>query len=74
MNDKSTILIVDDQKVMRETIGMLLAKEDYELIYASDGPEALRKASRIIPDVILLDIMMPAMDGFEVCRRLREEL
>lgn len=72
MNDKSTILIVDDQKVMRETIGMLLAKEDYELIYASDGPEALRKASRIIPDVILLDIMMPAMDGFEVCRRLRE--
>ncbi len=72
MNDKSTILIVDDQKVMRETIGMLLAKEDYELKYASDGPEALRKAAEIIPDVILLDIMMPAMDGFEVCQRLRE--
>ncbi len=72
MNDKSTILIVDDQKVMRETIGMLLAKEDYELIYAGDGPEALRKADQVIPDVILLDIMMPAMDGFEVCRRLRE--
>ena len=72
MNDKSTILIVDDQKIMRETIGMLLAKEDYDLIYASDGQEALRKASQIIPDLILLDIMMPAMDGFEVCRRLRE--
>lgn len=72
MNDKSTILIVDDQKVMRETIGMLLAKEDYELNFASDGPDALQKAGRIIPDVILLDIMMPGMDGFEVCRRLRE--
>ena len=72
MNDKSTILIVDDQKVMRETIGMLLVKEDYELVFASDGPEALRKAGQNIPDVILLDIMMPGMDGFEVCRRLRE--
>ncbi|HZD11156.1 MAG TPA: response regulator [Candidatus Binatia bacterium] len=72
MNDKSTILIVDDQKVMRETIGMLLAKEDYELIYANDGHEALRRASQVIPDVILLDIMMPGMDGFEVCRHLRE--
>ena len=71
MNDKSTILIVDDQKVMRETIGMLLAKEDYDLIYASDGPEALRKAGQIIPDLILLDVMMPVMDGFEVCHRLR---
>ena len=73
MNDnKSTILIVDDQKVMRETIGMLLAKADYELVFASDGPEALRKAAQIIPDLILLDVMMPAMDGFEVCRHLRE--
>lgn len=72
MNDKSTILIVDDQKVMRETIGMLLEKEDYELVFASNGPEALRKAADIIPDVILLDIMMPGMDGFDVCRRLRE--
>lgn len=72
MNDKSTILIVDDQKVMRETIGMLLAKEDYHLIYAADGREALRKAAQVIPDVILLDIMMPGMDGFEVCRHLRQ--
>ena len=73
MNDnKSTILIVDDQKVMRETIGMLLAKADYELVFASDGPEALRKAAQIIPDLILLDVMMPGMDGFEVCRYLRD--
>lgn len=72
MNEKSTVLIVDDQKVMRETIGMLLAKEDYELAFADNGPSALSKAAELIPDVILLDIMMPGMDGFEVCRRLRE--
>lgn len=71
MNNKSTILIVDDQKVMRETIGMLLAKQGYELEYAGDGPTALRKAAELIPDVILLDIMMPGMDGYEVCRQLR---
>ena len=71
MNDKSTVLIVDDQKVMRETIGMLLSKQGYELAFASDGPAALEKAANLIPDVILLDIMMPRMDGFEVCRRLR---
>jgi two-component system, cell cycle response regulator len=71
MNNKSTILIVDDQKVMRETIGMLLSKQGYELEFAGDGPTALRKAAELIPDVILLDIMMPGMDGYEVCRQLR---
>ena len=71
MNDKSTVLIVDDQKVMRETIGMLLSKQGYELAFAGDGETALDKASELIPDVILLDIMMPGMDGYEVCRRLR---
>jgi two-component system, cell cycle response regulator len=72
MNDKSIILIVDDQKVMRETIGMLLSKQGYDLEFAGDGPTALRKAAELIPDVILLDIMMPGMDGYEVCRQLRQ--
>lgn len=72
MNNKSTILIVDDQKVMRETIGMLLSKQGYELEFAGDGQTALRKAAELIPDVILLDIMMPGMDGYEVCRQLRQ--
>src|SRR5690606_7409626 len=71
MNGKSTILIVDDQKVMRETIGMFLSGDEYELEFAGDGPTALRKAAATIPDLILLDIMMPGMDGYEVCRRLR---
>ncbi len=71
MNGKSTILIVDDQKVMRETIGMFLSGGEYELEFAGDGPTALRKAAATIPDLILLDIMMPGMDGYEVCRRLR---
>jgi DNA-binding response OmpR family regulator len=73
MNGKSTILIVDDQKVMRETIGMFLSGNEYELEFAGDGPTALRKAAATIPDLILLDIMMPGMDGYEVCRRLRAD-
>ncbi|HZD10918.1 MAG TPA: response regulator, partial [Candidatus Binatia bacterium] len=72
MNSKSTILIVDDQKVMRETIGMLLSREEYDLEFAASGTEALEVASKALPDVILLDVMMPGMNGFEVCRRLRK--
>ena len=72
LHDKSAILIIDDQKVMRETIGLLLAREDYTLAFAKDGRTGLEKAEQLIPDLILLDIMMPGMDGFEVCRRLRQ--
>ncbi|MDX1662881.1 MAG: hybrid sensor histidine kinase/response regulator [Candidatus Promineifilaceae bacterium] len=72
LRDKSAILIIDDQKVMRETLGMLLSHKDYTIAFAADGLTGLQKAEHIIPDLILLDIMMPGMDGFEVCRRLRQ--
>lgn len=71
MRKNGTILIVDDQKVMRETIGGMLQQQDYYLEFASGGEEALQKAGQIFPDLILLDIMMPDIDGIEVCRRLR---
>lgn len=67
----STILIVDDNPMGREALEDLLYGPDYNLAFAADGPEALRQAAMLTPDLILLDVMMPGMDGFEVCRRLR---
>jgi signal transduction histidine kinase len=67
----SKILIVDDEPSARETIEALLLKEDYQLEFAKDGYEGLKIAEAVQPDLILLDVMMPGMNGFEVCRRIR---
>ncbi|MBI1876793.1 MAG: response regulator [Chloroflexi bacterium] len=71
MDPTHTILIVDDNSAGRETLAELLMATEYNLVFASDGLEALTKAAELTPDLILLDVMMPGMDGFEVCRRLR---
>ena len=71
MKHSSTILIVDDDSGARETLEALLAPEGYHLSLACNGVEALEKAEKLTPSLILLDVMMPEMDGFEVCRRLR---
>jgi two-component system cell cycle response regulator len=68
---KSIILIVDDTETGREILEALLQSSTYQLAFAANGPEALLKAEALTPDLILLDVMMPGMDGFEVCRRLR---
>lgn len=73
MNQDNTILIVDDQLSAREILEALLTGQGYHLVFASDGIEALAKATELTPDLILLDVMMPDMDGFEVCRRLRSD-
>lgn len=73
MIDSRTILIVDDRPEGQIVLEDLLANGEYNLIFASNGPEALQKASEFMPDLILLDVMMPGMDGFEVCRRLRAD-
>jgi len=73
MEHNSTILAVDDEQIGRELIEALLIGRGYNLVFAKDGTEALEKASQIVPDLILLDVMMPGMDGFEVCRRLRTD-
>ncbi|GAK55766.1 signal transduction histidine kinase [Candidatus Vecturithrix granuli] len=67
----NTVLIVDDDPGVRDTLKALLGREEYQLTFASCGQEALEKAQKVMPSVILLDVMMPEMDGFEVCQRLR---
>ena len=73
MNARSLVLVVDDLPIARDTVAALLAKEPYDLAFATNGYEALEKAEELTPDVILLDVMMPGIDGFEVCRRLRSD-
>ena len=73
MDPQITILIVDDDPDVREILGGALYNQGYRVIYAENGPKALQKATEFTPDVILLDIMMPLMDGYEVCRRLRTD-
>jgi two-component system KDP operon response regulator KdpE len=66
------ILVVDDEPRMVQMIGMNLKLEGYEVISAPDGYQALEKVTKEMPDLILLDIMMPEMDGFETLKRVRE--
>ena len=73
MTDKSKILIVDDEEDIVDLLEYNLAREGYENIIARDGVEAMQKAASDQPDLIILDIMMPRMDGIEVCRRIRED-
>ena len=66
------ILIVDDDLVIIKFLRANLKASDYETLTAMDGAEALEVIERELPDLVILDIMMPNMDGFEVCRQLRE--
>jgi CheY-like chemotaxis protein len=65
------ILIVDDQASARDTLKGLLHPEGYRLAFAASGTEVLACLEQVQPDTILLDVMMPGMDGFETCRRLK---
>ena len=67
------ILVVDDEFNIRKLIGSRLIANGYEAVFASDGLEALQKVQSENPDLILLDIMMPKMDGIEVGRRLKAD-
>ncbi len=68
----STILIVDDDPAGRHTLESILDQQGYQLVMAENGIQALEKAEQCLPDVILLDVMMPGMDGFEVCQLIRK--
>ena len=66
------ILIADDEAHIRELVAATLGSEKYEIFEASNGKEALNEARSIAPDLVLLDVGMPVMDGIEVCRLLKE--
>ena len=68
------VLIVEDEPSLQETLAYNLERDGYEVLTAADGLEALRLARSQHPDLILLDIMLPGMNGIEVCRTLRREM
>ena len=70
---KARILIAEDEPALRDVLRMQLELEDYEVVEAHDGRQALEKASEATPDIVLLDVMMPFMDGYAVCRHLRAQ-
>jgi DNA-binding response OmpR family regulator len=73
MKSKGSILIVDDEKGQRDILNLILKKEGYDVDVALDGYEGIKLARGLKPDLILLDIMMPGLDGYEVCRRLKAD-
>jgi two-component system response regulator MtrA len=71
MNAK--ILVVDDDTALAEMIGIVLRAEGFDISFCADGSEALDAFRAFTPDLVLLDLMLPGMDGIEVCSRIREE-
>jgi len=73
MNSKVHILVVDDNRSVVRIIEVLLQREGFEVLTAFDGLEGLQRAREEKPDLIILDIVMPRMDGYEVCRLLQDD-
>lgn len=71
MNALPKVLVIDDEVIIQNFLGTLLAAEDVEVLFAENGEKGLKMAQEFQPDAILLDVMMPGMDGYETCRRIR---
>ncbi len=71
---KTKLLIVEDEPTLLETLKYNLVRQGYEVFTASDGAMALPTARREKPDLVILDVMLPGLDGFEICRILRQEM
>ncbi|MBM3257660.1 MAG: response regulator [Candidatus Nealsonbacteria bacterium] len=68
-----TILFIEDESTLQKTLGEVLTKEDYQVISALDGEIGLRTAKEKKPDLILLDLILPKMNGFEVLKKIKED-
>ena len=73
MDNQKTVLIVEDEKNIVDILRFNLQREKYKTLEAYDGAEGLKQARTGSPDLILLDVMLPKMNGFDVCKTLREE-
>lgn len=73
MAQKKKILVVEDEESLLKLESILLTSKGYEVKGVSNGPAALEALAEEKPDLVLLDIMLPAMDGFEVCRRIKSD-
>ena len=71
MDNRYKILIVDDESFGRQLLEAVLLGENYDLLFAEDGQKAINCIHEFLPDLVLLDVMMPEMDGFEVCQKIR---
>ena len=71
--DRKKILLVDDSSTVLLMERMILSKSEYDVVTARDGQEGVEKALAEKPDLILMDVVMPRMDGFEACKKLREQ-
>lgn len=72
-DNETVVLVIDDNRDVREYVASILS-EEYTVIEASDGQSGLKMAMKYVPDAIICDVMMPVMDGFECCRRLKNEM
>lgn len=70
---RARILVVDDDEALAEMIGIVLRNDDYEVSFAADGTSAVPAFRSSHPDLVLLDLMLPGIDGLEVCRQIRAE-
>ncbi len=70
--ERATVLVVDDEPTILEVVGRYMERAGFETLRAADGPEALRLAAEHRPDLVVLDLMLPGIDGIEVMRRLHE--
>ena len=68
-----TLLIIEDEHSLSEVLAYNLEKEGFRVVTASDGQDGLRKAQMLLPDLIILDLMLPVVDGLQVCRQLRSD-
>jgi DNA-binding response OmpR family regulator len=71
-NSCKKILVVDDEQMTTDLAKTFLEKHGFEVVIASDGEQALELAEEQTPDLILLDVMLPTIDGFEVCKKLKD--
>lgn len=68
-----SVLVVDDEPMARTLLRLMLVRAGFEVLEAADGQEALTKVKEQLPDIMILDVMMPGIDGFAVCEALRQE-